>query len=259
MTKELSMWTVVPTRVRKSKVLTAEEKEMYYAIADGLTAGGYCKETNEDLAKRLPKVTARTVQDRIKSLENKRFLFIRKYGHFRLLYLNIPGEPEDQPMPTEEELQLKTEAYQESLKKAIVFGTIEFPVLVDKLLESPYLEHVQDNTRQFLLTEKQIEFLAEFKKLAPGKKIDCQVACYPNVDYDKLMDEMRHSKFLAETKNLSLKWLLENSEEIIARKYENFAGRFLRDKPTEAPRAFREDGLLARAQREYAERVANMQ
>lgn len=230
-TKEVSMWSIFPTRVLKSTALTADEKMLYCQIALRLTAGGYCKDKNEQLAKML-RVTERTVQDRLKSLEKKKFLFIRKYGHFRLLYLNIPGEPEDEPMPTEEQLQLKTDAYQESLKKAIVFGTIEFPVLVEKLLESPYLEHVQDNTRQFLLTEKQVVFLAEFKKLVPNKKIDCQVAYYPDVDYDLLLDQIRNSTLLMDGNNLSLKWCLEHSDSIIDGTYkkivsseQNFKGR----------------------------------
>lgn len=225
-----NMWTVVPTRVRKSKILTAEEKEFYYLLADRLTKGGYCKDTNVELAKML-NVSEKTIQKRLASLQAKKFVNIRKYDHSgRLIFLNIPGEPEDQPKPTEEQLQEKTEDYTTSLQNAIVFGTIDFSVLVGKLLKSPYLENVTDNSVQFLLTSEQVDFLAEFKALYPGKKIDCQLACYPDVDYKQLLREIHNSELLVKD-NLSLKWILDNREAILNHKYQkinnnqNFKGR----------------------------------
>lgn len=224
------MWTVVPTRVRKSKILTAEEKEFYYLLADRLTKGGYCKDTNLDLAKMLS-VSEKTIQKRLASMQAKKFVNIRRYDHARrLIFLNLPGEPEDEPKPTEEQLQEKTEDYTTSLQNAIVFGTIEFSALVEKLLKSPYLENVTDNERQFLLTNEQIEFLAEFKARYPGKKIDCQLACYPDVDYKRLLREIRDSELLVKD-NLSLKWIMENREAILNHVYkkinnnQNFKGR----------------------------------
>lgn len=224
------MWTVVPTRVRKSKILTAEEKEFYYLLVDRLTKGGYCKDTNLDLAKMLS-VSEKTIQKRLASMQAKKFVNIRRYDHARrLIFLNLPGEPEDEPMPTEEQLQEKTEDYTTSLQNAIVFGTIEFSALVEKLLKSPYLENVTDNERQFLLTNEQIEFLAEFKARYPGKKIDCQLACYPDVDYKRLLREIRDSELLVKD-NLSLKWIMENREAILNHVYkkinnnQNFKGR----------------------------------
>ena len=100
-----------------------------------------------------------------------------------------------------------------------MFGTIDFNVLIEKLLESPYLEHVDDNSKQFILTEEQIMFLAELKKL--GKTLDCQLALYPKIDYVALLKAIKDSNFLLYSKNLNLKFMLENAEKIIAGTYKN--------------------------------------
>lgn len=222
---EVSIWSVVPTRVRKSKDLTGDDKELYYLLADRLTKAGYCRDTNADLAKMLG-VSERAICYSLKKLKEKKFIFVRQYDHARrLIYVNIPGEPSDEPKPSDEQLQDKTESYLESLKKAIVFGTIEFPVLVEKLLESPYLENVEDNSRQFLMTEKQAKFLVEFKKLVPNKKIDCQIACYPNVDYEALLRQIKQSDLLMKGNNLSLKWCLQHSESIISGTYRKLSDK----------------------------------
>ena len=98
-----------------------------------------------------------------------------------------------------------------------MFGTIDFNVLVEKLLESPYLENVEDNSKQFILTDEQIMFLAEFKKL--GKTLDCQLAIRPKIDYVALLKAIKESNFLLYSKNLNLKFMLENAQAIIDGKY----------------------------------------
>ena len=145
---------------------------------------------------------------------------LETHNHARRIYTKVPGEPTNEPKPTEKDLEPKTRRFQESLKKAIVFGTIDFSVLVEKMLESPYLEHVEENDTQFILNLEQIRFLANFMKF--NKKIDCQIAMYPNVDLQKLMESIRESAFLMQNSNLNLKWMLENADKIINGDYKSY-------------------------------------
>ena len=224
----MSYWTVVPTAVRKSKRLSSEEKELYYEIFDRLNEGGYCTDTNEVLAKSLG-ISLSTLGARLANLKKKRCLkiIINLKNHTRRIYLIIPRDPDTYAegfKPAEEKFDDRKRRLQESLKKAIVLGTIDFDVLVAKLKESTYLEEVEDNSTQFVLNEEQIEFLYNFKRFFK-KPIDCQVSAFEGVDYKALIKALEQSWFLQDNKNLTLKWVLAHSREICDGKYKQFLNR----------------------------------
>ncbi len=219
--KKFSYWMVVPYLVRKSRTLSADEKDLYYEIADNLTGGSYCKLSNNELAT-IFKTSTRTITDRLASMKRKGYISMtpNDHKHERWIYPKLPGEPTSEPEPTEEQLEPKTQLFQEALKKAIVFGTIDFDLLVEKLFESPYLEKVKNNSTQFVLNEEQIVFISEFKKL--NKKVDCQVAIYKNINYDLLLKSIKESSFLLNNSNLNLKWFLENYSKVVNGDFKNY-------------------------------------
>lgn len=230
-------WTSIPNAVRKSKSLSAEEKELWYEIADRKNAGGYCTASNTELAKAL-NVSEKTITTRLSNLIQKRFANVTQnvHRHQRRIYLHCPGDHLEPQKPEGKELEEKTRNLQEALKKSIVFGTIDFNVLIEKLIESPYLGEVTDNSTQFVLTNDQMEFLVNFKKRYPSKLIDCQIAYFPLIDYSKLLKSIEESLFMQGNDNLSLKWCLSHAEDIMSGKYKtnlansqeakrNFSGR----------------------------------
>lgn len=212
-----SYWTSIPTAVIKSKKLTDEEKSLYYEISTRINAGGYCTDSNKELAKALG-VSEKTITTRLAGLRKKKFAntTLNVHRHQRRIYLGNPGEPSEEPKPNEEQIMIRTKNLQESLKKAIVFGTIDPNILVQRFKESPYLDDLKDNSTQFVLTIDQINFLAKFQKRYPEKKIDCQLASFSNIDFEKLVRYIDNSDFLQSSDNLSLKWLLTHYEEIVS-------------------------------------------
>ena len=218
----MKYWTVIPSAIKRSNKLTSEEKDLYYTIFDNLNAAHYCDLSNEELAQKT-NCSARSITLRLANMKEKGFLniVINSHKHKRLIYINMPRSPDKSgaipDKPLQEDLEPKTRNLIEALKKSIVFGTIDFNVLVEKLLESPYLENVENNSKQFILTEEQIIFLAEFKKL--GKTLDCQLAIWQKIDYIALLKAIKESNFLLYSKNLNLKFMLENAQAIIDGKY----------------------------------------
>ena len=218
----MKYWTVIPSAIKRSNKLTSEEKDLYYTIFDNLNAAHYCDLSNEELAQKTS-CGARSITLRLANMKEKGFLniVINPHKQKRLIYINMPRSPDKSgaipDKPLQEDLEPKTRNLIEALKKSIVFGTIDFNVLVEKLLESPYLENVEDNSKQFILTDEQIMFLAEFKKL--GKTLDCQLAIRPKIDYVALLKAIKESNFLLYSKNLNLKFMLENAQAIIDGKY----------------------------------------
>ena len=219
--KKQGYYSIVPTLVMNSRTLTSKEKDMYYLLEANLNEGGYCKLSNTELAMIL-KTSTRTITERLASLEKKQYISMTQndHKHFRQIYVKLPGEPTQEHKPTEKDMEPRKRRFQESLKKAIVFGTIDFGLLVEKLFESPYLEKVQDNSTQFILNEEQIVFLAEFKKL--NKQIDCQLALYKGIDYNKLLNAIKESDFLLNNGNLTLKWFLQNASKVINGDFKNY-------------------------------------
>ena len=213
-------WSVIPTQIKKSRLISAEEKEVYYFIADNLNEAGYCTKTNAEFAKEL-NVSEKTITARLSNMQRKKAVTIKLNNHLhkRIIFLNLPQSPSrDMPNePTEESLQPKSAQLIASLQKGIVFGTYDFNALIEKMLASPYLHEIKDNSRQFVLTMDQIDFLAEMKRL--NKTLDCQIAIYPPCDYQGLVNAIRHSRFLMESTNLNLKFMLENAQAIIDGKY----------------------------------------
>jgi biotin operon repressor len=219
----MNYWTIIPTEVHKSTLLTAEEKELYYEINNRLNEGHYCTASNEELAKSLG-VSEKTVTTRLAGLKSKKFVTITQnvHKHERRVYLLSKSNPpsyEERNGPNEEYLEARKKKLEGSLKKGIVLGSIEFGTLIEKLKESTYLEDITDNSTQFILNESQIEFFAEFKKSFPHKKIDCQIACFPDMDYKQLIASIYDSEFLMLNNNLSLKWCLQHSKDIINGNY----------------------------------------
>lgn len=215
-------WTSIPTIVRRSRILTADEKDLYYEITDRLNVCGYCTDTNKVLSEAL-NVSERTISDRLSNMQKKHIVGITQnyHKHERRIYLNVPRgtKPFLEEKPTNEELNEKTRLLKESMKKAIVLGSLDFEFLVEKLIESPCLDNMKDNSTQFAVNEEQFEFLAEMKRLK--KKIDCQIALYPGINYQELINAINKSNFLAGSSNLNMKWLLENSDKILNGDYKN--------------------------------------
>lgn len=212
-------WACVPNIIRRTKRLNAEEKELYYELWEHRNAGKYCTPSNEELAKALH-CSAKTISARLTSLHKKKFVnvYVNNHIHERRIYLNVPGQPSDAPMPDANEQNKLKQEFREMLQKSIVFREVEPEVLIERLKGHPFLETVQDNSTQVVLTMEQIKFLAKFARY-PGKKIDCQVASFENIDYSKLIDAIETSQFLQRNDNLSLKWCLTHYADIISGTY----------------------------------------
>lgn len=215
-------WCSIPNAIRKSKLLTAEEKDLYYELCDRLTEGGFCKVSNTELANTLD-VSPKTITTRLSSLERKHAIrtYHNPHLHKRWIYINYPGKTNVPNKPQGKELEENTRLIRESMKKAIVFGTIDFDVLIQKMLESPYLHEVENNNTQFVLTLEQMDFIYKIKNIC-NKQIDCQIACYPNINLPQLFNKIRESEFLLKNRNLNLKWLLEHESEIMADTYKQY-------------------------------------
>lgn len=204
-----------PSEVINSKRLTSEERDLWLKIFENRCAGGYCKLTNEELADKLG-WKARTVQYHLAHLVEKNYAgnFAKDLRHSRRIYINIPGETNlYEPKPTDEDLAKMSDDLCESMRKAVVLGDTNFDALVSALKASDYLDTVEDNTTQFVLTLEQVKFLAQFMGNYPNKTIDCQISSFVNVDYNVLLNEIENSELLVKD-NLSLKWCLEHYTEI---------------------------------------------
>lgn len=210
-----------PQEVINSKRLTSEERDLWLKIFENCCAGGYCKLTNKELADKLG-WKARTVQYHLAHLIKKKYAgdFDKDLRNGRRIYVNIPGEPQlYEAEPTDEDLAKMSDDLCESMRKAVVLGDTNFDALVTALKSSDYLESVDDNTTQFALTLNQVRFLGLLMIYFPEKKIDCQLAAYPeDIDFEKLFDQILHSKLLPEN-NISLKSLMKLREEILRGDY----------------------------------------
>ena len=219
----MGYWVSIPRGIVFSNNLTSEDKVLWAILSEKLNPSGYCTISNDELSKIL-NVSSKTITTRLSSLKEKRYIniIINSRKHQRRIYLTPPNPTSynESQGASNREIEEKKKRIQESLKKAIVFGELPFEVLVQKLLESPYLQEVKDNNVQFLLNDKQRDFLNWFIKT--GKMIDCQIAYYGNIDYSKLKIKILESDFILNNKNLNLKWILKNSCEIIRDKYKNY-------------------------------------
>ena len=223
----MGYWTAVPTAILKTKKLNEEEKVFYFILSTIINkqdAKRYCTDSNSELAKKM-NISESTVSQRVSKLAKKHFANITPNPHKneRRIYLHVPGDPIlEEPLPTNDEMDASMTNLKESFKQAIIFGNVPFEVLVQKLLETNYLDHVQDNSTQLCLNIDQINFLSAFHKMCPGKAIDAQLVCYPNVNYNKLINSIRESAFLLTNDNLSLKWCLEHASEICSGNYKQY-------------------------------------
>ena len=119
--------------------------------------------------------------------------------------------------------------------KGIKMTDFYFKSLIEKLRYSPILDEIEDNSVQFCLNKNQIMFLAQFITLFPDKDIDIQLcSVMKNINYEKLIYQLELSNFLSANNNLSLKWCVENYEDIVEKKkyapynevkVENYTGR----------------------------------
>lgn len=222
----MSFWTPVPTAVLKSKRISDGEKMLYYAIASVINrqqGKRYCTATNAQLAKAL-NVSESTITQRLARLIKEHFANTTQNPHKqeRRIYLHVPGDPSlEEKLPTEEEMDEATVNLRESFKQAIIFGNVPFSVLVEKLKETPYLDELGEQEEQFVLNKEQIRFLDGFMKICPGKAIDCQLASF-EVNFKKLLEEIRESDFIMTNNNLSLKWCLEHAAQICAGDYRKY-------------------------------------
>lgn len=73
-----------------------------------------------------------------------------------------------------------------------------------------------------VLTEEQRQFLEEFRKEFPRKETNVKLTDYVGVNYKELIKQMKRSKFLTDSDNLSLKWCLEHKNEILSGKYRKY-------------------------------------
>lgn len=211
----MNYWDVIPRRIRKTKRLDNDEKAIYYEIWDTRTPALFSNISNDALSKALG-LSEKTVSTKIKTMKEKGYLniYLNPHKHKRYIYLNDPGEPSIESKPTEKQLTELSQEYEDALKKTIVLGQVPFETLIERIKDVGYLTCVHDNKIQFALTLDQIIFLSEFHCHYPDKPIDCQIANYPAVDYLKLASAISESKFLKESKNLTLKWFLENATKV---------------------------------------------
>ena len=223
--KNKSFYVSIPRIVLLSKLLTDEEKILYAVLTlCVIPEKNYCNITNAELAKAL-NTSERTISSRLESMQKKGFVHLTMNNHLhrRLVFLRTPlKEGTFEQPPTEEELEPKKKLLLEAIKKATILGNIDFETLMQRFIDSPYLAEVKNCDTQFALNEEQLMFLADFKKSYPGKKIDAQLAYYNNVNLENLAKTIKESEFLSTNDNLSLKWVLENSEDIIAGKYKDY-------------------------------------
>lgn len=214
-------WSSVPRYIRYSKLLSDEEKSLCYLINDYLNEAGYCDLSNEEFATKL-NVAERTISNRISSIFKKGFINIyqNQHLHKRYIYLNRPKNiTEIGETPTEKDLEPNTKKLIESLKKGIVLGEMDVEVLLRRVITSGVLAKVKNNSRQYAVNEKQLEFLMDMKRL--HKQFDCQIANYHGIDYSKLRDAIFESSFLMQSSNLGLKFMLDNADKIIRGDYKS--------------------------------------
>ena len=217
----MNYWFSAPNCIRLSQGLTPAERETYYALQERMTAGGYVVASNEELTKDLS-INETALLGRLASLEAKDFIARRRSKqHKRIFYLRPPRVSEEKK-PADEDLADKKALLQNAYKKGLFFGEVEPETLAERLLEVRYLEDMANHSTQFVLTLEEIEYIAKFLELE--KQIDCQMALYRNIDIASLLEKINESEFLKSNKNLSLKWCLENSADILADKYKNFKG-----------------------------------
>lgn len=218
-------WTQIPNYILYTKKLNPDEKEIYYIISNYLNGPNFSTLTNAQLKQLLNVQSERTVSSRLASLKNKGFINIYQNKHVnqRRIYLNHPKYLKNplvlDKKPTDKDCEEKKQKIIDSIKHAIVIGSFDFDVLIQRLLDSPYLQTVKTGETQFAINENQLIFLAEFKKL--GKKLDCQIAIFPQLDYTKLLSEIKKSDFLLNSSNLNLYWFMQNSEKVLAGDYRN--------------------------------------
>lgn len=84
----------------------------------------------------------------------------------------------------------------------------------------PDNEQERDNSAQ---TREASLSLEKFKVSFPGKKLDGQLL--EGQDIDKLIAAIQKSKFLASSDNLTLKWFIENYDEVVSGKYDNYIAK----------------------------------
>lgn len=216
----MSYWDLIPRAVLKSKKMTDGEKLLYAEIEvrAALNVKRCCDATNSELAKEMG-ISEKTISARLTSMERKKCInvYYNPHTHKRYIYVNYPGR-EVPERPEGKEVEEMAKPVIEAMKKALILGELDMNVLVQKMIESPYLEKVKNNTYQFCLTKEQIKFLVDFEKFTQ-KEIDCQIASYQGVDYNALLKGIQASKFILQSKNLNLKWCLEHYQDIIADKY----------------------------------------
>lgn len=221
----MSFYTVIPSIVLYSKHLTDEEKILYSILTNCIIPGkSYCNITNEELSKIL-NTSVRTITSRLDSMQKKGFVIckVNNHLHRRLVFLKTPlKEGTFENPPTEEELEPKKQLLLEAFKKATILGDVDFETLMQRFIDSPYLAEVKSGDIQFSLNEEQLMFLADFKKSYPDKKIDAQLAYYSKINLKAFSQAIKESIFLQSNNNLSLSWLLKNSDDIIAGKYKNY-------------------------------------
>ena len=240
----MSYWASYPKKVLHLKSLTDGELRLWLLISDNLTPAGYCKLTNAEISKALNNLSQQTISARISSLAKKKFINIvqNNHKHERWMYVHIPKEQElyAEEKPTDEKLSAQMLAIQESFKTAVIFGSAEPDLLLARIKESPVLNDIKDNSIQYALTLDHVKFLAEFMYNYPHKAIDCQVASYTGLDYDMLLSEIKNSDLLVKD-NLSLKWCMEHSSEILVGKYRRLEEKH-KDEESAVQRAIRRLG-----------------
>ncbi len=212
-------WAIIPRAVRKSKILTGEEQSLWYELAENLNNAGCCKLTNADLAESFG-VSIQTISARLASLKQKGYLCItyETRNHARRLYPKYPGEI-DEKKPSVDSMQEKIDKLQEACQKGIKLSDFYFFSLINKIKGSPILDEIEDNTTQFALSIDQIKFLGKFMEMFPNKEIDFQLSSVARfINYENLLYEIERSDFLRNSNNISLKWVIENYEDIVEKK-----------------------------------------
>lgn len=218
-----SFYLLTPAPVCYSDKINGFEKILWLVISANINNAGYCKLTNSELAKKLKK-SSTSISTSISNLKTNKFLAITQETHnnIRRLYPKYPGNF-DEKLPDKEELNGQIDKLQNAIERGIRLNDFEFKAFKNKLIFSPLLDDIEDNTEQFLLTPEKALFFGKFATTFPTKKLDIQLATiHSEIDYEKLFKEIMQSDFLMFNDNLSLRWIVEHSDEICFGKYRNY-------------------------------------
>lgn len=193
-------WSMpMPNYIKNSRTISNDEKMLFLRIMENRNEIGWCGLTNKVFADCFG-VTERTISTWITNLFNQGFINIinSRHNKVRKIYCNIPKRAPGMP---DYNVNMSIDDY-------LKIFTLAFPS--------------NENDIQENITVEQANFLRSFRAHFPNKKLDCQITCKKIDNYTELMLACKQSRFVRETDNNGLAWILANSEEIIKGRWKTF-------------------------------------